>query len=105
MVTSPTEFAFVLVGSMLIAQAFAVGCLWLFVEFIRAPEHVIDWFDEDEDEEEYVSILDKLAATHARLDVVCADCDGTLESVKHQACKCEREFDEHLTTNYCDPKK
>ena len=68
MVTSPTEFAFVLVGSMLIAQAFAVGCLWLFVEFIRAPEHVIDWFDEDEDDEEYVSILDKLETARKKID-------------------------------------
>ena len=68
MVTSPTEFAFVLVGSMLIAQAFAVGCLWLFVEFIRAPEHIIDWFDEDEDDEEYVSILDKLETARKKID-------------------------------------
>lgn len=48
--TSATEFAFVLVTSILIAQAFAVGCLWLFVEFIRAPEHIDDWY-EDEDTE------------------------------------------------------
>lgn len=62
--TSATEFAFVLVTSILIAQAFAVGCLWLFVEFIRAPEHIDDWY---EDEETEPGLLDRLEASRLRL--------------------------------------
>ena len=62
--TSATEFAFVLIASMLIAQAFAVGCLWLFVEFIRAPEHIDDWY---EDEETELGLLDRLEASRLRL--------------------------------------
>lgn len=62
--TSATEFAFVLIASMLIAQAFAVGCLWLFVEFIRAPEHIDDWY---EDEETEPGLLDRLEASRLRL--------------------------------------
>ena len=64
MTTSATEFAFVLVASILIAQAFAVGCLWLFVEFIRAPEHIDDWY---EDEETEPSLLDRLETSRLRL--------------------------------------
>lgn len=64
MTSTPTEFAFVLVASMLIAQAFAVGCLWLFVEFIRAPEHIDDWY---EDEETEPGLLDRLEASRLRL--------------------------------------
>ena len=64
MTTSATEFAFVLVASIFIAQAFAVGCLWLFVEFIRAPEHIDDWY---EDEETEPSLLDRLETSRLRL--------------------------------------
>ena len=58
--TSATEFAFILVVSMLIAQAFAVGCLWLFIEFVRAPEHIDDWYEETDDEEIQPGLLDRL---------------------------------------------
>ena len=75
--TSATEFALVLVASMLIAQAFAVGCLWLFVEFIRAPEHIDDWYEETDDEEIQPGLLERLEATRLRL---LSDQDGPPEN-------------------------
>lgn len=72
----------------------AAFLVW-FTLWARAQFYITDYVD-DEPEPEPPTLVEKLAATRARLAGVCADSSGTMDDVKQRTCRCDHEHDNEL---------
>lgn len=63
MTTTVGEIAFVLVGSVLISQLFAVACFWFVMQIANGFEYVDDPEEEDFEESKLQKIVDQYRLT------------------------------------------